>query len=108
MKLLEESKMPRSKFTPKAPDVSIGEEVTSMEETYNANEEGLNTEDESSFVPESFNNSPAPVKKVRVKLNCDHTCCFGGEWYYFTKGKMENVPLELKETLLQSGYLMPT
>lgn len=49
----------------------------------------------------------APVKMVKVKLNCNHRCSFGGEWWDFEKGKSVNVPAELKKTLMEAGLLMP-
>lgn len=49
----------------------------------------------------------APVKMVKVKLNCNHRCSFGGEWWDFEKGKSVNVPVELKKTLMEAGLLMP-
>lgn len=49
----------------------------------------------------------APVKHSYVRTNCNHRCCYGGEWYDFTKGVRVSVPDELKATLLKAGLLMP-
>lgn len=46
-------------------------------------------------------------KKVVVKTNVNHKCCYGGEWYYFEKGVKQSVPEELKNVLNNAGLLLP-
>ena len=49
-----------------------------------------------------------PEKVVRIKMNADHKCCIGGEWYNLKKGQCYNVPVSVKSRLMQvAGLLLP-
>lgn len=54
-------------------------------------------------------NSSAPVKeeKKRVKPRESFTTCIGGQYYYFEKGVIIDVPRMLKESLMDGDMLMP-
>lgn len=44
---------------------------------------------------------------VRVATNRDHSCVIGGVRYMFYKGKQQPVPVNVKETLMKAGLLLP-
>lgn len=48
-----------------------------------------------------------PVKMVKVKLNCNHRCYIGGEWYTFQADKQYNVPENVKNILMGANLLLP-
>ena len=49
-----------------------------------------------------------PEKNVRIKMADDHKCNIGGEWYNLKKGQCYNVPLSVKNRLMQvNGLLLP-
>lgn len=45
------------------------------------------------------------VKKVKVKVKKDHSCCIGGEWYNLVEGKETNVPEDVKRILASANLL---
>lgn len=45
------------------------------------------------------------VKKVKVKVKKDHSCCIGGEWYNLVAGKETNVPEHVKQILASANLL---
>ena len=45
------------------------------------------------------------VKKVKVKVKKDHSCCIGGEWYNLVAGKETNVPEDVKRILASANLL---
>lgn len=47
------------------------------------------------------------VTMVKVKLNKDHRCYIGGEWYTFIAGKQYNVPSNVKDILIGANLLLP-
>lgn len=48
------------------------------------------------------------AKNVRIKMAKDHKCCIGGEWYNLKKGQCYNVPISVKNRLMQvEGLLLP-
>jgi hypothetical protein len=49
------------------------------------------------------------VKMVNVTAAVNHKCYIGGKWYYFTKGKSQDVPKEVKDilNLSRDRILMP-
>ena len=48
-----------------------------------------------------------PERSVKIRLRHNHSCSIGGTRYHFEKGKQYNVPLSVKEILLQSDMLSP-
>lgn len=48
-----------------------------------------------------------PVKMVKVKLNCNHRCYIGGEWYTFNANTQYNVPEQVKTILMGANLLQP-
>lgn len=49
-----------------------------------------------------------PERNVRIKMGADHKCCIGGEWYNLKKGQCYNVPVSVKNILMQvEGLLLP-
>lgn len=49
-----------------------------------------------------------PEKNVRIKMAEDHKCNIGGEWYNLKKGQCYNVPVSVKQRLMQiAGLLLP-
>ena len=48
-----------------------------------------------------------PERNVKVCLKANHSCSIGGTMYHFEKGKQYNVPISVKEILLQSDLLAP-
>ena len=58
----------------------------------------------------SVNVTPsAPVKeeKKRVKPKESFTTCIGGQYYYFEKGVIMDVPADVKRILMDGDMLMP-
>lgn len=45
------------------------------------------------------------VKKVKVKVKKDHSCCIGGIWYNLVAGKETNVPEDVKQILANANLL---
>ena len=45
------------------------------------------------------------VKKVKVKVKKDHSCCIGGIWYNLVAGKETNVPEDVKQILASANLL---
>ena len=45
------------------------------------------------------------VKKVKVKVKKDHSCCIGGIWYNLVAGKETNVPEDVKRILASANLL---
>lgn len=45
------------------------------------------------------------VKKVKVKVKKDHSCCIGGVWYNLVAGKETNVPEDVKRILASANLL---
>lgn len=45
------------------------------------------------------------VKKVKVKVKKDHSCCIGGVWYNLVAGKETNVPENVKQILANANLL---
>jgi hypothetical protein len=50
---------------------------------------------------------PVSEKKVKIKLNINHRCNIGGEWYDFKKDGEYSVPEGVKEILKEAGLLSP-
>lgn len=44
---------------------------------------------------------------VRIRMNADHRCYIGGEFYNLTKGQCYNVPQNVKDVLNRAGLLAP-
>lgn len=81
--------------TPEIPEVVVEEPTIKPEVTVDV---------EASVV----NEKEQPEKVVRIKMNEDHKCCIGGEWYNLKKGQCYNVPVSVKSRLMQvAGLLLP-
>lgn len=107
--------MAASKFKPKASS-NIIEGATPVEEqeVVKTEEEVVETapveevEETTPTVTFEEKTSKEPVQKnVKVRLKTNHSCVVGGVAYHFEKGKLTNVPLEVKSILLQADLLMP-
>lgn len=49
-----------------------------------------------------------PERNVRIKMADDHKCNIGGQWYNLKKGQCYNVPVSVKNRLMQiTGLLLP-
>lgn len=62
-------------------------------------------EDETSADSEDDVTIQSAVKKVKVKVKKDHSCCIGGVWYNLVAGKETNVPEDVKRILASANLL---
>lgn len=70
--------------------------VNSTEVTANLNEVKL------------VDNTKTPIERnVKVRLAVNHSCCVGGERYHFEKGKVYNIPQNVKTILARADMLRP-
>lgn len=67
-------------------------------------EEGK-AEDETSADSSDDVTIQSAVKKVKVKVKKDHSCCIGGIWYNLVAGKETNVPEDVKRILASANLL---
>lgn len=79
------------------PDINTQEVKTQDLETLSVNT-GIETKVED--IPQV-----EPIVKIRMRV--DHNCNIGTERYYFVKGKVYNVPENVKRILNQAGLLAP-
>lgn len=87
------------------------EETLDSEVTLNTSDTGdtpeaENSKDDAVTFSDPVSKTPAG-RKVKVCLNCNHSCSIGGIRYNFEKGKSVNVPEGVKEILKRAGLLMP-
>ena len=69
-----------------------------------ADTEGKAEDDTSADSPDDVTIQSA-VKKVKVKVKKDHSCCIGGIWYNLVAGKETNVPEDVKRILASANLL---
>lgn len=53
------------------------------------------------------NTAKPKATMVKVKLNRDHRCYIGGEWYTFKANTQYNVPENVKTILMGANLLLP-
>ena len=120
----EETKVDETPVVVEEPQVTIDTEETvsenSLEEEEETPEVTVETEPEVTVEPEEqpkvhvdvegsiVKKEEQPEKNVRIKMGADHKCCIGGEWYNLKKGQCYNVPVSVKNILMQvEGLLLP-
>ena len=86
----------------RAPEVFVEQE--SHEEKKETEQPEVKVDVEGSVVKKE----EQPERNVRIKMGADHKCCIGGEWYNLKKSQCYNVPVSVKNILMQVvGLLLP-
>jgi hypothetical protein len=107
IKIVEDDETPQITEESKQDEVVpiVVEDETPIVITDTIEEDTESKEDEITIV--DVVNKPVEPKKVKVKLKINHKCFIGGEWYYFTKGEVCNVPENVKNILVEADLLLP-
>lgn len=90
-------------------ELEEAKEAQSNEETAEAPVEGAESDSKVSMTNEkgevAATSANAKKGQVRIKLLHAHSCVIGGERYSFEKGKVYNVPPDVKRILSNAGLL---